>query len=437
MAQEIIDHAGPPAAFGPDALRLSPRRSAPAPSRPSSARSAPASRSTEWAGVLASRGDEALADPRPALGVLALGLGGALAAGRENVPRWRCTWPNAAGAAAANISPIRLPAWAAVRDLGEAYLALDRPEEAILTLEPLLIDAGARSPAARDLCADATRCPGRPTARLGDTTVALTHLRIAFEARAGRSPQGADLRDDCQRSSLDLGEPADAVETLRAGAAAGRTATSIPNVAARVLTTLAHTLGGLNRYAEAIDVYEEALVVLRDVARRQPDAHRRRAALAGARRTRRRASCAEAARVYRRALNLLERADAPRQSRDILHQLARVTAAMGDQSAVQLYEQTRDETDKWGTCPGTGPGLLRTGRRPPRRRAADAGRAELSGRALAPTRADFRPRADQYAAQPGPRLCPDGALRRRARPSGPKRSTSRTICRTSRRSKSA
>ena len=58
---------------------------------------------------------------------------------------------------------------------------------------------------------------------------------------------------------------------------------------------------------------------------------------------------ADAARAYRRALNLLEKADSPRQSRDILHLLARVTAAMGDQSAVQIYEQTRDATEQWGT----------------------------------------------------------------------------------------
>jgi tetratricopeptide (TPR) repeat protein len=63
---------------------------------------------------------------------------------------------------------------------------------------------------------------------------------------------------------------------------------------------------------------------------------------------------AEAARVYRRALNLLERGDAPRQALDILRLLARVTAALGDHSAVQLYEQARDETEKWGNAQDLG-----------------------------------------------------------------------------------
>jgi tetratricopeptide (TPR) repeat protein len=45
---------------------------------------------------------------------------------------------------------------------------------------------------------------------------------------------------------------------------------------------------------------------------------------------------------------VLERVDAPRQTRDLLHRLARALAALGDASAVQVYEQTREETEQWG-----------------------------------------------------------------------------------------
>jgi tetratricopeptide (TPR) repeat protein len=108
---------------------------------------------------------------------------------------------------------------------------------------------------------------------------------------------------------------------------------TLPDAAARVLTT-AHT-GGCSRSGrcEALTRCAREGVNLTYTADAAP---------VGAAR-------ASSGRPARIAAYLLEKADAPRQSRDILYLLARVTAAMGDQSAVQLYEQTRDETEQWGT----------------------------------------------------------------------------------------
>jgi tetratricopeptide (TPR) repeat protein len=297
----------------------------------------------EWTKVLAARVNEAVADPRPALGALALGL-----AARSLLVEDRPALALAAAErgqdhATAHYAGTRV-AWAAVRDLGEAYMALERWEEAILTLEPLLIDEVRDGHAAT--YALAHELTGRAYGEIDDPPAALTYLRAAFEHEPENHLKGL-IQETIAALQLEIGQPADGVDSLR-------TALPLldreqhPDAAARVLTTLAHTLGGLNRYAEAINVYEEALAALRDVEGVNP-AHTADVLRSLGRTHEAQGQPSEAARAYRRALNLLEKADAPRPSRDILHMLARVTAALGDQSAVALYEQTRDATERWGT----------------------------------------------------------------------------------------
>jgi tetratricopeptide (TPR) repeat protein len=188
---------------------------------------------------------------------------------------------------------------------------------------------------------------GHAYRKIGDTTIALDHLRIALEHEPDDHLK-ALIYETIASIQLDLGLPPGAVETLRTGLPLVRREDH-PEVAARMLTTLAHTLGGLNRYAEAIDVYEEALAALRDVANVSPS-HTADVLRSLGETHEAQGQLPEAGRVYRRALNVLERADAPRQALDILRQLARVTATLGDQSAVQLYERALDETDKWGSA---------------------------------------------------------------------------------------
>jgi tetratricopeptide (TPR) repeat protein len=297
----------------------------------------------EWTKVLAARAGEAADDPRPGLGVLALGLA-ARSLLVEDRPALALSAADREQEIAAAHYSGTLAAWAAIRDTGEAYIALEQHEETILTLDPLLDEAVRESSAAT--YALAHELTGRAYWKLGDHAAALSHLGTAFDHEPDDHLKGL-IRETIATIQLETGQPAEAVDSLRA-ALPLLDREEHPDAAARVLTTTAHTLGGLNRYAEAITVYEDALSALRAVEGVSPT-HTADVLRSLGRTHEAQGQPSEAARAYRRALNLLEKADAPRQSRDILYLLARVTAAMGDQSAVQLYEQTREATEQWGT----------------------------------------------------------------------------------------
>lgn len=296
---------------------------------------------SEWTQTLTARMSEAASDPDPALRALAFGL-----AARSLLADGRPTLALEVAQVEADLTAQHFAAtpaaWAAIRDLGEAYAALGQHEEAILTLEPLLAPELTAAPATHAL---AHRLTGEAYRAINDPESALRHLEAALVHEPDGHQRGL-ITETIGALHLDQGHPAEAVASLRASAAL-LDREAHPDVAARVLTRLAQTLGGLNRYAEAIGEYEEALVVLREVEDASP-AHTAEVLLALGQTHEAQGQLAEAARAYRRALNILERADAPRLARDILHQLARVTAAQGDPSAVQLYEQTRDETAQWG-----------------------------------------------------------------------------------------
>ncbi|GAB4414186.1 MAG: hypothetical protein Kow00106_09220 [Anaerolineae bacterium] len=300
---------------------------------------------SEWAHALASRADEAASDARPAVRVLALGLAvrSLLADGR---PVLALEVAERAQAEAAAHFPASPAAWAATRDLAETYLALDRPEEAILTAEPLLSEAVCAAPGQAATYAFAHAITARAYWRMGEAQNALHHFQQAL-AHEPVDREQALLWEQMAAVQLEIGQAEAAVESLRAALPLLDRQEHVAD-AARILTTLAHTLGGLNRYAEAIGVYEEAISALREVSDVSPT-HTADVLRSLGQTHEAQGQLAKAAQAYRRALNLLERADAPRQSRDILHLLARVTAAIGDQSAVQLYEQVRDLTREIGT----------------------------------------------------------------------------------------
>jgi tetratricopeptide (TPR) repeat protein len=295
----------------------------------------------EWIAYLAARANEAANDPRPALAALVLGL-----AVRSLLAEDRPTLALQAAECgqrqtAAHFAD-HLAGWAAIRDLGEAYFALGQAEETILTLEPLLDVIVQDQPAMFALAQELT---GRAYHRLGDIGGALDHLEMAFSHEPDDHLKSV-IKESIANIQLEVGQPNEAVEDLRE-ALPLINRTEHPDVLARCLTTLAHTLGGLNRYAEAIGVYEDALSALRDVAGVDPT-HTADVLRSLGQTHEAQGQRAEAGQAYRRALNLLERAEAPRQTRDILHLLARVTAEMSDQSAVQLYEQVRDATAQVG-----------------------------------------------------------------------------------------
>lgn len=300
----------------------------------------------EWAHMLLLRSDDVLADSRPALRVLMLGVAvRSLLA--EDRPALALPLAEQAEALAREHFADGPAHWAAIRDLGETYMALDRPEEAIITLEPVLNAGIGGRPDQAASVAHAYALTGRAYRLIDDHHNALGHLRLAIEYEPDDHIKSL-LHEQMAEIQLGMGRTSDAVASLR-------TALPLVNrdehveVAARVLTALAHTLGGLNRYSEAITVYEDALNTLRDVPGVSP-AHTAGVLRSLGRTHEAQGQLPEAARSYRRALNILERhEDAPPRLRlDILHQLARVTAQMGDQTSVSLFEQVRDLTQQWG-----------------------------------------------------------------------------------------
>jgi len=295
----------------------------------------------EWAHLLANRGPEAVNDPRTGLQVLVLGLAvRSLIA--ENRPALALEVAERGLKVAEAHYPDSPAAWAARRDLGEVLGQLERWEDVILTLEPLLNPDISLDNASRAL---AHELSGRGYRKLGDSGEALRHLREALEVEPEPHLRGL-MHATAGDILLDTGQPASAIESYQR-ALEHLPRKDYPDEVARILTTVAHTLGGLNRYAEAIGVYEDALIGLRDVEGVSP-VHTADVLKSLGQTHEAQGQLNEAARAYRRALNVLEKADAPRQYRDILHLLARVTAAVGDQSAVQIYEQTRDLTREWG-----------------------------------------------------------------------------------------
>ncbi len=300
----------------------------------------------EWARVLAARGSEALDDPRPGLRLLALGLAVRSLLADER-PALALPLAEHAQALALEHVADTPAAWAAIRDLGETYMALDRPEEAIITLEVLLNAELSDEPEQASSVAHAYALTGQAYRMIGDPENALAHLRLALEYEPDQHLKSL-LHEQIAAIQLDTGAPEEAVETLQALLPLVDRDAHV-DVAARALTTLAHTLGGLNRYAEAITVYEDALAALRDVPDVSP-AHTAEVLRSLGRTHEAQGQQPDAARAYRRALNILERHEdaAPRLQRDILLQLARVSAKMGDQTAVSLYEQVRDLTQQWG-----------------------------------------------------------------------------------------
>jgi tetratricopeptide (TPR) repeat protein len=345
VSQEIIDHLTHQGRF--DLVQYGYTQTLRARTQQAMQRPIRASQSlTEWTQVLAARADEAASDPRPALRVLVLGLA-ARSLLADDRPALALEVAEQGQATAVEHFPDTPAAWAACRDLGETYMALDRAEEAIITLEPLLSEALRDRPDQATTCALAHAITGRAYRQMGDLPAALEHLRTALTHEPDDHLKGL-IHETIAEIHLDIGQPSEAVESLQA-ALPLFDREEHPDVVARVLTTLAHTLGGLNRYAEAINVYEDALAALRDVEGVSPT-HTADVLRSLGRTHEAQGQLAEAARAYRRALNLLERGDAPRQALDILRLLARVTAALGDHSAVQLYEQARDETEKWGNA---------------------------------------------------------------------------------------
>lgn len=246
---------------------------------------------------------------------------------------------------AENFYPGTPMAWSVRRDLGHVQLKLGQWHDVIQTLSPLLrkeITSAAFTYAlSHEYIAIAQ-------AELGDTTTALNNLKIALDHHPLTHYQALLLE---RMSQLHLQQNnADAAIQHAQDALPLLDRDRQPGDAARVLTTLAEMLSGTNRYAEAVDIYEDALAMLRAL----PDADAVHTAsvynsLAASHEAQ--GQFPQAAIAYRNALNTLENTRRPAHAEHsaTLTRLAHVYVIMQDYNeAIALYLQARSETERYG-----------------------------------------------------------------------------------------
>jgi len=301
-----------------------------------------------WLNTLTGRADALSDENRPLLALLAFTLAtrSLLALGR---PTEALPLAEAALSLAEDHIKRRewLPiAWAARRDLGEVLLALGEWARAHDTLDPLLHEKVKAEP---HTYAAAYEGYGAALHELGDHNKALKQFWVALDHQPNPHKQGL-IFERVANTSLALGDNSGAVENFKeAMKLLDRKA--FPGVAARVLTTMAHTLAGMNRYADAIGVYEEALNMLRAV----PDAaplHTARVYASLGRSNQIQGQLVQATHAYQEALQIIEQhhVSAPDDYRDLLLRLARVLVMLQDyDAAIPHFERARDEAHSWGT----------------------------------------------------------------------------------------
>ncbi|MFP4322715.1 MAG: tetratricopeptide repeat protein, partial [Anaerolineales bacterium] len=306
-----------------------------------------------WLNTLAGRADALTDAERPVLGLLAMSLAARSLLALDRAADAR---PLAEMALSLADEHLRAPErvgirWAARRDYGAALLLCDAPAEAYTVLQPILRD---------ELRADihthtlVYEYAGRALHAMAQYREALEHYWTALETQPDPHQQGL-LFERIAMSYLALEETWNAVENFHE-AIKLLDRQNAPGDAARVLTTLAHTLAGINRYADAVGVYEDALTMLRAV----PDAsplHTARVYVSLGRSNEIQGQLAQAAHAYRDALRIIEDREvkAPDDYREIMLRLARVLVAQhAYDEAIPLFERARDAAHDWGTAQEVG-----------------------------------------------------------------------------------
>lgn len=298
----------------------------------------------QWQNTLAGRPD-ALHDPRPSVVLLTLNL-----AVRSMLAHQRPAEAKPLADMAVNLADIHYPAtpiaWSSRRDLGQVYLSLQDWESTVNSLAPLLYEAVEAEPFTFALAHSYT---GIAHAQLGNRSTALSHLDIAYKHHPIEHEK-ALLQERIAMIYLEMGNTEAAIEhTHTAVPLANRQVA--PGDAARLLTNLARLLSGTNRYADSIEVYEDALAMLRAL----PDAdavHTARVYISLADSHEAQGQYPQAAIAYRNALDTLEatRKAPPDDHRQALTRLAGVQAIMRNyDDAVATYLQARQETELYGS----------------------------------------------------------------------------------------
>ncbi len=302
---------------------------------------------SRWLTTLAGRADALAEDTRttrPMLPLLVLAL-----AGRSllAVHRHEDALPllQEASQIADSHFPHQPVGWAARRDWGTALLELEQWSSVQEVLQPLLIEAVKSEP---HTYAIAYESMGKALHQLGDYHPALNHFFTALDVQPYRHRQGL-IFEQIAESYLAVGDTTRAIENYNE-ALKFLDSNVIPGDTARVLTALAHTLAGINRYGDAIGVYENALKMLRAL----PDAaplHIAKVHISLGHSNRIQGQMREAARAYQDALDILDKHQVhePWVHRETMLNLARAKVVLEKyDEALLAFDLARDEAHNFG-----------------------------------------------------------------------------------------
>lgn len=233
--------------------------------------------------------------------------------------------------------------WAARRDYGLVLLECQQWQQAHDTLQPLLIGAVKNEPHTYALAYEGV---GIALHKLGEYHTALNHFFTALDVQPYRHKQGL-IFEEIAESYMGLGDASRAIENYNE---ALKFLDNQIGDMARVLTALAHTLAGVNRYGDAIGVYESALKMLRSMPDVAP-LHTAKVYISLGHSNRIQGQMREAARAYQAALDILEKNQVhePTVHRETLLNLARtkVTLEKYDEAMV-AFELARDAANDFG-----------------------------------------------------------------------------------------
>lgn len=298
----------------------------------------------QWLSILGGRTDT-LHDKRPAVGLLALSL-----TVRSLVASQRADEALPLAEIALNLAETHYSstsvAWSSRRDLGQIYLQLQAWQRVIDTVATLLYGEVEKDAFSFALAHEYSAIANT---QLQQYDKALEQFRMAL-AHQPIDHQKALLLERMTAIYLEVGNAAAAIEHAQQ-AIPLFDRIGFPGDAARILTQLAQLLTGTNRYAESIEIYEDALAMLRSL----PDAdlvHTARVYMSLAASHEAQGQYPQAAIAYRNALNTLEstRKGSPEDHRKSLARLAAVQAAMQNyDDAISLYLQARQECELYGS----------------------------------------------------------------------------------------
>ncbi|KAB2903780.1 MAG: tetratricopeptide repeat protein [Anaerolineae bacterium] len=297
-----------------------------------------------WLTTLAGRADALTDENRPALAVLALSLAARSLLSYKRVDEALPIAEEAMRMAETHFAG-HPAAWSARRDYGIALVETKQWQAAHDTLHPLLMAAIQNEPHTY-----AAVCEGVGLAlhHLGEYHTALNHFFTALDAQPIRHKQGL-IFEHIAQSYLGIGETTRAVENFNE-ALKFLDPQNVPGDIARVLTALAHTLAGMNRYGDAIAVYENALKMLTSLPEALP-LNTVKVYVSLGHSNRMQGQLREAARAYQDALDILAKHQihTPSEHREILLHLARTKQALEKyDEAIVAFELARDEANDFG-----------------------------------------------------------------------------------------